>query len=314
MIEFIEKRDGAVVGFDKQKIINAIIPAMKEAQMIDYEYAIEIANKIHNLEKDIVKVEEIQDIVEKELMKKYPNTAKRYIIYRNDRSKIREMKSDLIKKVKEKTYAMNILNANANVNEMEFSAKKNEAASVIMKDLAVKELLDPSVKQAWENNYLYLHDLEFYILGTHNCLNVDEQHLLLNGFETRNGGVRGAKSLNTAIHFISIIMDSVENDMFGGIGDLHLDRTLAPFVRISFLKHYKDGLEFANQDKEKTWDKFKDKYDNLTLDKASIIAKANIFKDYSESAYTYAIALLEREGTQSLQALCHNNNTLNYAA
>ena len=311
MIEFIEKRDGTVVSFDKQKIVNAIIPAMKEANLIDYQYAIDIANKICNQTGiDIAKVEDVQDAVERELMIKYPETAKRYIIYREERSKIRNMKSDLMKQVKSKIYALDVKNDNANVDERCFGARKNEAANTIMKKIAVEEMLSEDVRKAWEDNLLYIHDLDFYMLGTHNCLFVDEEKLLKNGFNTRNGDVRGAKRLSTAMQLIAIIMQTNENNLFGGIGDIHIDRTLSSFVRMSFLIHFKDGLKYVAKDKKKTWEKFCETYGEKTRRTASIIAPANIFKEFHGGAYSYAMDMLDREGSQSAEALYHNLNTL----
>jgi ribonucleoside-triphosphate reductase len=311
MIEFIEKRDGTVVEFNKQKIVNAIIPAMKEANMIDYQYAIDIANKILNKDGvDIAKVEDIQDEVERELMKRYPETAKRYIIYREERNKIRNKKSELMQQVKKKIYASDVKNDNANVDERCFGARKNEAAGIIMKKIAVEEMLSDDIKKAWEDNLLYIHDLDFYMLGTHNCLNVDEAKLLRNGFNTRNGDVRGAKRLSTAMQLIAIIMQTNENNLFGGIGDIHIDRTLAPFVRMSFIAHYKDGLNYVSKDKKKTWDKFLEKYGKEIIDTASISGTVNIFKDFHTGAYEFAMDMLDREGTQSAEALYHNLNTL----
>lgn len=315
-LEFIEKRDGSIVSFDKTKIVNAIMPAMREANNIDYAYAVQIATDISNLdtideynEHLIFNVEKIQDIVENKLMEKYPETAKRYIIYRNERTKIRNMKSDLMKHIKEKINASNVVNANANIDERNFNARKNETAGLILKDIAVNEMLDPDVKKAWEDNLLYLHDFSEYMIGEHNCLNIDMGKLLHNGFRTRNADIRPANSLSTALSLTAICLSMQSLNMFGGAGIAHIDRDLAPFVRISFLKHFKDGLEFVQKDKKKNWEKFENKYKDV-LNTASIIAHANIFKNYSSFAYNYAMAMLEKEAKQSCEAFYHNANTL----
>lgn len=94
---------------------------------------------------------------------------------------------------------------------------------------------------------------------------------------------------------------------FGGVGSIHIDRDLAPFVRISFLKHYKDGLKYISNGK--SYDDFKKLYGE-NIHTASIVAPANIFKDYNDKAYQYALDMLEKEGSQSAEALFHNLGTL----
>lgn len=318
-LEFIEKRDGTIVAFDKTKIVNAIMPAMREANNIDYSYAVKIATDISNLDiteeykdKDnlIFNVEKIQDLVENKLMEKYPDTARKYILYRNERTKIRNMKSDLMKHIKEKVHASNVVNANANIDERNFNARKNETAGIVLKDLAINEMLDPDVKKSWEDNLLYLHDFSEYMIGEHNCLNIDMGKLLHNGFRTRNADIRPANSLSSALSLTAICLSMQSLNMFGGAGIAHIDRDLSSFVRISFLKHFKDGLEFTQKDKRKTYDNFLKKYGEDVLKTASMIAHNNIFKSFSELAYKYALSMLEKEAKQSCEAFYHNANTL----
>lgn len=307
MLKTIIKRDGKVVDFDKQKIVNAILPAMKEADSIDTEYANKVADSISKLNKKDIGVEDIQDLVEEALMKKYPSVARKYITYRAERTRQRRMRSDLMKNIKEKVTCSNNEYANANVDEESFGARKNESAGVMMKEIASEEMLDPEVRKAREDNYLYIHDFVEYPIGQHNCLNIDMAHMLKDGFYTRNGGVRGARSISTAMQLVAVIFQAQSQCQFGGAANIHIDRDLAPFVRISFLKHFKDGLKYLNNDK--TYDEFIKQYGD-SIHTASIIAPANIFKDFNEKAYQYALDMLEKEGLQAAQALFHNLNTL----
>lgn len=311
MNKFVVKRDGNIVDFNGSKIVNAVIAAMKATNVIDYQYAVQIAKEIEDIktDNDILEIEYIQDLVEKKLMDKYKDVAKNYILYRNNRTVIRNQKSKLMKQIKEKLNATNIENSNANVDERGFSARKNEASGIITKEIAATEMLDPEVKQMWEDNLLYLHDFTEYAVGMHNCLNVDLDHMLLHGWETRNGSIRGAKSFNTACQHIAIILQSQSCVQFGGVGVPAIDYTLAPFVRMSFLKHYQNGLKYTQKDKKKSYDDFKDTYKEY-INTASIIAPANIFKDYSNNAYKYALNMLENEGWQSAEALYANLNSL----
>ena len=194
MLKTIRKRDGKIVDFDKQKIVNAILPAMKEADSIDIKYANKVASSISRLDNKDIGVEDVQDLVEEALMKKYPTVARKYITYRAERTKQRQMRSDLMKHIKEKVVC------------------SNESAGVIMKEIASEEMLDPEVRKAKEENYLYIHDLTEYPIGEHNCLNIDMPHMLNNGFYTRNGGIRGAKSLSTAMQLIAVIFQAQSQD------------------------------------------------------------------------------------------------------
>lgn len=204
-MEYIKKRDGKVVKFDKDKIVNAVILAMKDVKEIDYEAAINIASDISKLDIKIGSVENIQDRVEEALMKDYPKVARAYITYRNERSRRRRMKSDMMKKVKEKVFATNVINANANIDEYSFGGRKNEAAGIIEKEIAMEELLDPEVRDYREQGLLYIHDFTEYPIGDHNCLFADIGHLTREGFNTRNGGVRGARSFSTACQQVAVI-------------------------------------------------------------------------------------------------------------
>ena len=212
MLKTIRKRDGKVVEFNKDKIVNAILPAMKEADSIDIDYANKTAESISKLNKKDIGVEEVQDLVEESLMKKYPNVARKYITYRAERTRQRRMRSDLMKHIKEKVTCSNNAFSNANVDEESFGARKNESAGVIMKEIASEEMLDPEVRKAREDNYLYIHDFTEYPIGEHNCLNVDMPHMLKDGFYTRNGGVRGAKSVSTAMQLVAVIFQAQSQD------------------------------------------------------------------------------------------------------
>lgn len=203
----VVKRDGAIVEFDKEKIENAIVKAMKSVDEKDFEGAKKITNKVvKNIQGSNVSVEEIQDLVENSLMKSsYPEVAKAYIKYREERTRIRRKKTDINKHIKEILDCSNIQNQNANIDEYSFGARKNESANVLQKELALDEYISPEVAQAYRDNRLYIHDLCEYTSGMHNCLNVDVAKLEKNGFSTRNGDVRGANSFSTACQLLAVI-------------------------------------------------------------------------------------------------------------
>ena len=310
-IQKIEKRDGSIVDFDKNKIVNAILKAMTSIGSIDEKEANNVATQVvrelNKMNKATPAVEDIQDVVEEKLMKKLPKVAKEYITYRNKRNVIRNRKSTTMVNIKKILNCSNVQNSNANIDEYSFGGRKNESANLIQKEIALNDLIDPEIAEAHNEGRLYIHDLSEYTIGEHNCLFADIPRLLANGFEARNGDVRPASCFATACQLLAVIFQIQSQCQFGGVADNAIDRHLAPYVRKSFLKHYKYGLHwFGNPD---DWTEFAAKYAGK-LTTASISAEWNIFKDFNRLAYMYAMESLEREGLQSTQALYHNLNTL----
>ena len=203
------KRDGREVQFDKNKITNALTQAFIE---VDKELTEEDKIKIDNITDSVFKivnnktisVEEIQDIVEQKLMtSNRKDVAKVYIIYRNDRNKIREQKSELMKNISEKLMAANVQNQNANVDEKSFGGRIGAASDEVMKKYALDNCMSEMAKNNHLNNEIYIHDLNHYAIGDHNCLSIPFDKLLKNGFNTRQTDVRPAQSVNTAFQLFS---------------------------------------------------------------------------------------------------------------
>ena len=165
---------------------------------IDIAFATKIAQDIENLDKTL-KVEEIQDIVEKKLMaSKYKDVAKNYMNYRYLRTMARSQYKELMDSIAEKLSAKNIQNQNANVDEASFGGRMGEANDVITRRYALEYLVSPMAKANHENNEIYIHDLNAYAVGSHNCLSIPFDKLLKEGFNTRQTDVRPAQSINTA--------------------------------------------------------------------------------------------------------------------
>ena len=217
MIKNVEKRDGRIVEFDKNKIINAIDKAMGEClDKSDSELSKRIANYIHNLDYDTMPIEEIQNIVENKLMaSNRKDVAKKYIIYRNERSRARQRNSALIKVIKEKISASNVQNQNANVDEQSFGGRKGEADAELMKKLALDDYMSEMSRNNHLNNEIYIHDLDSYVVGMHNCLSVPFDKLLANGFNTRQTDVRPAQSVNTAFQLVAVLFQLQSLQQFG---------------------------------------------------------------------------------------------------
>lgn len=311
MITKVKKRDGRIVDYDSSKIVNAILKAFKSLGMLEGK-EVRLANKIEAKIKEtaesIPEVEFIQDMVEKELMaSNFKNVAKEFILYREKRNRERERDSALRKEILSKIECTNVMNQNANVDEESFGGRKFESAAVIHKDIALNDLMSSDVAKAHKEARIYIHDLDSYSVGMQNCLFADLVPLLTNGFITRNGDVRGAGSFSTACQLVAVIFQAQSQCQFGGIASAHIDRDLAPFVKKSFVKHFKSGMKYVEQkeiDKELYYflDFLKNNEKNTHIDN-------EVFKKY-EKAYEYANDMLEREGKQSAEAMYHNLNTL----
>lgn len=296
------KRDGRVVEFNKDKIKNAVVRAYADVDG-DLENsnakskASEIANYISGLEKDL-SVEEIQDIVENKLMNSNrKDVAKTYIIYRNNRTKIRENKTQLMKDVSEKLTAKNVQNQNANIDEKSFGGRIGEASDAVLKKYALDNCMSDMAKNNHLNNEIYIHDLNSYAVGMHNCLSVPFDKLLANGFNTRQTDVRPAQSVSTAFQLVAVIFQLQSLMQFGGVSATHLDWTMVPYVRKSFYKHFKNGLKYVEN-----YNKDFEPMDGYSIDNEG-------FKQHKE-AYKYALDMTEKEVYQAVEGMYHNLNTL----
>ena len=299
---YVIKRDGRKVEFDKEKIRTAILKAFNDVDKEETQYAKDkardITNYINSLDKDL-SVEEIQDIVENKLMaSNRKDVARSYIIYRNDRSRIRDKNSQLIKDISEKLMAENVENQNANVDEKSFGGRVGEASDTVLKKYALDYCMSEMARNNHLNNEIYIHDLNSYAVGMHNCLSIPFDKLLANGFNTRQTDVRPAQSVNTAFQLVAVIFQLQSLQQFGGVSATHIDHTMIPYVRKSFWKHYKDGLRFIDNEQ----------FDNAWIAEAHSIADERYKK--CEKTYAYAIEMTEREVRQAVEAMYHNLNTL----
>lgn len=307
MIEVVIKRNGEEEVFESKKIKNAIKNAFLSTKKtyVNEEVVNNLTEQIVKIidEKKINKVEEIQDVVERVLMvNSYFDVAKNYITYRYEHAIEREKKRNLDEKMLSILRCENIQNSNANVDEFSFSGRKYECAGLTLKQLALDKLIRKEVSDAFRQNYIYIHDLDSYGTGNHNCLFIDFKKLFTDGFSTRNGDVRTPKSLSTAMQQVAVIMQCQSQVQYGGCASMHIDFDLAPFVAMSFKKYFKDGLKYLEG--------FSNEKIEETLKTVDIKVEDQALKAKFPKVYNYAMELLEREGTQSSQGLYHNLNTL----
>lgn len=303
----VRKRDGAIVDFDKRKISNAIAAAMIDVDGILYETdtAYDIADEIEYMlnDGDLVPVEWLQDEVEKYLMRsERPDVARAYIRYRYKREVARECRADFLNAIGEKLEARNVVNQNANVDEHSFGGRIGEASSVMMKQYALDKLISPMARKNHLENMIYIHDLDHYAVGDHNCLTIPFDDLLANGFNTRQTDVRPANSINTAFQLVAVIFQLQSLQQFGGVSASHLDWTMVPYVRKSFWKHFRTGLVYVER-----------RLNDLTpdCDIADLSIESDFYKEFdAPNAYGYAMDMTERELWQAVEGMYHNLNTL----
>ena len=312
----IVKRDGTLVPFSKDKIIVAINKALIDVDGTLYETdtATDIANEIYKIAAMFpdrpLTVENIQNAVEDYLMRsERKDVARSYIRYRYRKEVARNYTNDFIDAIKEKLNADDIQNQNANMDESSFGGRTGEASSVVTKKLALDYIVSPKARENHLNNEIYIHDLDSYYVGSHNCLSVPFDDLLANGFNTRQTDVRPAGSVNTAFQLVAVIFQLQSLQQFGGVSATHLDWTMVPYVRKSFYKHFKNGLKYCETNIINSMD---------DAERAKILSKFNdklsiedeIYRTPFISAYKYAMDMTIKETRQAVEGMYHNLNTL----
>ena len=302
----IQKRNKQVVPFDENKIINAINAAMIEVdgQLYESDTAFNIATDIkEEIAKSpiIVDVETIQNWVEEELMKsERPDVARAYIRFRYKKEVARNYTNDFMNAVAEKLQAKSVENQNANVDERSFGGRIGEASRLLMKKYALDYCVSDMARRNHENNEIYIHDLDSYAVGMHNCLSIPFDDLLAKGFNTRQTDVRPANSVNTAFQLVAVIFQLQSLQQFGGVSATHLDWTMVPYVRKSFYKHWKNGMKYITG-----------------IEVTAIIGEKNerlsiedeVYKKHP-AAYQYAMDMTIKEVHQAVEGMYHNLNTL----
>ena len=306
---YVIKRDGRQMPFDTEKIKNAILKAFIaiDGEVTDYaeQKAQNIANYIEGYceeETHPLSIEEIQDLVENGLMStKRKDVAKAYIKYREARTKKRNWNNQMMRAAEEKLAGKKIDNQNANIDEQSFGGRKGEFDSVISKQYALDNCISWMARENHLNNEIYIHDLDAYAVGMHNCLSVPFDDLLANGFNTRQTDIRPANSINTAFQLVAVLFQLQSLQQFGGVSATHLDWTMVPYVRKSFKKHLKDGFKYI--EKKPFVRELIDKDFEVSFDYP-------LFKFEYTKAYQYAMDMTEKELQQAVEGMYHNLNTL----
>lgn len=232
MFKVIRKRDGREVPFDETKITDAIFKAARAVGGEDRQTALELTLEVLKMLKarfngQVFGVEDVQDVVEKVLIEAgHARTAKAYILYRDRRTRIREAKGELMDVVEEIIEETDRENANVGNSP---SAKMLQIASAASKRYYLTRLLDDNFSAAHSRGDIHIHDLDFYAT-TLNCLQLPLDRLLSEGFNTGHGYIRPPRRPTSATALAAIILQSSQNDMFGGQSFPFFDKQMAPFV------------------------------------------------------------------------------------
>ena len=304
----VVKRDGTEVPYDREKIIKAVSGAIFEVDgNLEKMYlaeniaaSVDSYMKAHNV--DCITVEEIQDVVENALIYPgdFPEIARAYIRYRYKRELSRNNYKGLMDTIGEKLSASNVQNQNANVDEYSFGGRMGEMNGAVARKYALDYIVSPMAKKNHLENMIYIHDLDHYAVGSHNCLTIPFDDLLAKGFNTRQTDVRPAQSVSTAFQLVAVIFQLQSLQQFGGVSASHIDWTMVPYVRKSFAKHLRDGIEFVLDNKEYA--------QNVPKELSFNDREAN--DPRNKAAYDYAMKMTEREVYQAVEAMYHNLNTL----
>ena len=337
----VRKRDGSLVPFDLSKIKNAILKDLKainHAGNID-DIAMHYANRVDGLcrekflgEGEVFDIENIQDTVVQVLASE--GEVRAVIAYCEYRYQHKLERDQRIKQTyEEKLMAKNVVNQNANIDEYSGGGRSGEAANVYEKQYALEHCMSKLARTNHDNNEVYIHDLNKYAIGFHNCLSIPFDDLLSKGFHTRQGDVRPAGSLNTAMQLVAVIFQLQSLNQFGGVSATHLDWTMVPYFRKSFMKHYiaawaKEQKSFADTDfisiyadtytdsvgvVRSVFDEWCDK------NKDSFFAATGLKKDdfrldnkkkLDNRLYNSALCDTLQELRQAVEAMYHNLNTL----
>lgn len=302
MIQTIQKRDGRIVGYNEEKIKAAIRKAMLATSAGEDESLIQrITDRIGMTGKVQMTVEDIQDRVEIELMKSArKDVAKKYIAYRDQRSIARRAKTrDIFLEIIE-TKSNDITRENANMNADTPAGMMMKFASETTKPFVDDYLLDPDVKQAVKNNYLHIHDKDYYPTKSLTCVQHPLDHLLDNGYVAGHAESRAPKRIETAGVIACISLETAQNEMHGGQAIPAFDFYLAPFVRISFKEELKVLESLTGKDLSKYYDVEIEDYVKKDLDGL----------EGDERLLQHAINRTVGRVHQSMEAFIHNMNTI----
>ena len=302
MIQTVVKRDGRIVGFNEEKIITAIRKAMLHTDMgEDMALIRQITDHIAIRGEAQMTVEAIQDMVEMELMKsRRKDVAQKYIAYRNQRRIARKAKTRAMFQEIINIKSNDVTRENANMNADTPAGMMMKFASETTKPFVDDYLLGEEVLEAVRENYIHIHDKDYYPTKSLTCVQHPLDHILLNGFSAGHGASRPAKRIEPASVLACISLETAQNEMHGGQAIPAFDFYLAPYVRFTFIEEVKALEEIYEKDFTHLYECNIKDYIQLPL--------TGLTGD--ERVIQHAINHTVKRVHQSMEAFIHNMNTI----
>ncbi len=343
MITKIIKRDGRKVPFNVEKIAKAIYKSANSVGGHDYETAEDLAEKVcQYLERNITStcptVEDVQDAVEKVLIEEgHAATAKSYILYRADRTRKREMNSDVMKTLEQLTFSdakdSDVKRENANVNADTAMGTMLKYGSETAKKFYQMFVLDKKFADAHANGDIHIHDLDFLTLTT-TCTQIDLIKLFKDGFSTGEGHLREPQSIGSYAALAAIAIQSNQNDQHGGQSIPNFEYAMALGVKKTYTKEYYKNLLKAielllGESKDSVVDELKEELGSKNLyptlkNTNGYLEKEKEFllKEFDEASIDkiqkFAVKYTEKETAkatyQAMEGFIHNLNTMHSRA
>lgn len=343
MVTKIIKRDGREAPFNIEKIANAIFKAAQAIGGKDYEIAMSLACEVaecieveSKAKKTLPTVEQIQDMVEKVLIERgHARTAKEFIIYRAERTRIREMNTKLMKVYEDLTFKTAEDNEtkreNANIDGDSAMGTMLKYGSEGAKQFYDLYMLEPKVSKAYKSGDIHIHDFDFYSLTT-TCCQIDIDKLFNGGFSTGHGYLREPQDIQSYSALACIAIQANQNDQHGGQSIPNFDYAMAKGIKKTYKRLFRKNLEKAlylicgEEDYDVIAKKFIDQCEiNPELgnkNEYSNILKSLLTKCYGEAiadkilefCYKFIQIEIERAAFQAMEALVHNLNTMHSKA
>lgn len=347
MLKSIQKRDGRIVAFDSVKIQKAINKTIKE---LDFDMSLEeiatisddvvfVCEELYG-KKEICSVEQVQDVVIKELDNKgYSDIASAYSIYRADRNKVRTMKSDLMKTYEKLTFMdsedLSMKRENANIDTDTAMGTMLKYGSEGAKQFAHLYLLKPEHSKAHTVGDIHIHDLDFMGIGTLTCCQIPLDKLFKGGFNTGHGFLREPNDIMSYSALACIAIQSNQNEQHGGQSIPMLDYYLAPGVAKTFIKKYvevlddkydicEDKLEdltkllrgYLSNNKTILDEKGKNYFKSATVSTIqTLLVDAPFFNTIGfDKIWAKALKKTNKQTYQAMESLIHNLNTMHSRA
>ena len=350
MITSIKKRDGREIHFSPEKITRAIFlaasrVAQEEGSKADYETAEILTEKVVNLLNNTYQgttptVENVQDAVIKVLIETgHARTSEAYILYRAERTRIRSMKTRLMKSIEEITFAdsndADIKRENANIDGNTAMGTMLQYGSAVSKEFCMSQLMNPQHAALHENGDIHIHDMDFMNMGTLTCCQIDLEKLFNGGFSTGHGHLREPQDITSYAALAAIAIQSNQNDQHGGQSIPAFDFYLAKGVVKTFRKEYISNLNkalelFINLDADvrepfKAVEKETGKTAAMIMDDSFLNSLNAMLKEtfglgeeqielINKFAYKEANVATRRKTYQAMEAFVHNLNTMHSRA